>query len=99
MKIISIHDYENSRAIIAHVPSYLTAKTNDDEVLAQAIFDALGISSGNAEWMMLEDSGRSVCVDLDIFNASAHSNGYVRLDELTQDFKEDALASLEKSAA
>ena len=95
MKIISIHDHENTRAIVAQVPKYLTDISQNDEGIAEAIFDALNISPNNCEWMMLKDSGRSICIDLDIFNSSAHKNGYIRLDELTQNFKEDAISSLQ----
>ena len=94
MKIISIHDHIYDRVIVAQVPTYLTDISENDEGIAEAIFDALGLSSDCVEWMMLNDSTRSVCVDNAVLNSKA-VNGHYSLEDLAQDFKEDAIASLE----
>jgi hypothetical protein len=93
--IISIHDYANNRTIVANVPQYLiTANRHDTdhEAIALAIFSALGLNQDETEYMMSDDM--RVCLDLDVINSSEHCKGYIKLEELTQNFEEDALAAL-----
>lgn len=93
--IISIHDYNNNRSIIAQVPQYLMDTNRSTDDIVQAIFDALGLQEDETEYMVSEEM--RVCLDLDIINSSEHCKGYIKLEELTQDFKADALESLENS--
>lgn len=64
-KHISIHDHENNRAIIAAVPQWIVDSlgTEHADELGDVIMDALGLSSGNSEWMLLEE-GATVWTDL-----------------------------------
>lgn len=91
MKHISIHDHENNRVIWAQVPTYLTDTGASNEDIAQAIFDALGISSSNTEYMM--GDMEHVLADHNA-DSSREERG---IELLTQEFKQDALASLEAS--
>lgn len=93
MKHINIHDHENNRVIWAQVPSYLTESGADDDTIAQAIFDALGISSGNTEYMI--GDMEHVLAD---HNADTSRYGARGIELLTDNFKEDALASLKENA-
>lgn len=88
---IAIHDYENDRAIIAEVPQYLADADRSSEDIADAILSALGLSSSNTEYMI---GNFKVWVDHEARNSPTAIH---RLEELTQDFKEDALAALEES--
>jgi len=87
---IAILDHQYSRMIVAQVPTYLAEMDRSSDDIAQAIFDALGIS--DAEYMIGEFDAR---VDVDTYNENG--TGMHKLDELTQNFKEDALLSLEES--
>lgn len=94
---ISIHDYANNRVINARVPSYLVEKAeeidkdNRDELIAEAIFSALGISSNNSEYMI--GDFETVLADHNA-DSSRDARG---IELLTQDFKTDALQALEDS--
>lgn len=100
MQYINIHDYENARVIWAQVPEYITEKAeaidkaNSAELIAQAIFDALGLSAGNCEYMIGEDI-EHVLAD---HNADTSRNAR-GIELLAQNFREDALASLKEAEA
>ena len=87
---ISIHDHEQNRAIIAQVPDYLADANASSDDIAEAIMTALGLSSGNCEYMIGEFQAH---MDGETYNED--KTGMYKLDELTQDFKEDALEALE----
>jgi hypothetical protein len=89
---IALHDYENARVIVAEIPTYLTDKGASDEEIAQAIMEALGISSSNTEYMIGDFNFQ---VDVACLNEGGYGNRARRLDEFTQDFKGDVLAALE----
>lgn len=99
MQYISIHDYENNRVIISELPDYLQNKsrTHEDDDIAQAVFDALGISSSNVEYML---GDFDVQLDVRVINGNHGYNHNVNqgIEQLTQNFKEDALASLKESS-
>ena len=86
--IITILDQENNRVIVAEVPEYLTSQNKSSDDIAQAIFDALGLSS--PEYMIGEFKA---LLDLNVINSN-HVKGYIRLEDITQNFKEDALQAL-----
>ena len=85
---ISIHDYANNRVIIAEVPTYLTDLDYSSDDIAQAIMTALGLNQSETEYMI---GGFKVNVD----HAVRNDNGAMhKIEELTQDFKEDVLSAL-----
>lgn len=87
---IAILDQTNGRAIIAQVPAYLADLDRSGDDIAEAIFEALGLSVNDCEYMIGEFDAR-VC------NATINENGAMiyGIEDFTQDFKEDALAVLE----
>ena len=90
---IAILDQEQNRAIIAQVPEYLADANRSSDDIAQAILDGLGISSGNVEYMIGEFQAH-----MDGATYNEDKTGMYKLDELTQNFKEDALQALADSA-
>lgn len=88
---IAILDQDNGRAIIAQVPEYLADADRSSDDIAHAIFDALGIGY-ETEYMIGEFQAH-----MDGATYNENKTGMYKLDELTQNFKEDALASLEES--
>lgn len=95
MQKITILDHEHDRVIVAEVPSYLAESQREPDDIAQAIYDALGLSSSNTEYMM---GNFNVRIDVAVLNSGkGYGNNTSRLEELVQNFKEDALASLEES--
>lgn len=106
MKIISIHDYDYNRIIVAQVPEYLIERgagaeqLHDDEMIAEAIFEALGLSIGNCEYMIVEDTGKSIGIDVAVLNSGrGYGENCRRLDEYGGNFREDALAALDEAKA
>lgn len=86
---IAIHDQENNRAIIAQVPDYLADADAPSDDIAEAIMTALGLSSGSCEYMIGEFQAH-----MDGATYNENKTGMYKLDELTQNFKDDALAAL-----
>lgn len=84
---IAIIDHENARVLISEVPTYLTDKNAEPDEVASAIMEALGINSGNTEYMIGH------------FQTQIHKNVIIDtikdINDLTGDFKEDALLALE----
>lgn len=91
---IAIHDQENNRAIIAQVPDYLADANASSDDIAEAIMTALGLSSGSCEYMIGEFDAR---IDSTTYNENG--TGMCKIDELVQNFKEDALAALADAKA
>ena len=91
---ISIIDHAYNRVIIAQVPTYLTDATDDTELIADAIFDALGITHTSSEYIIGDFKAQ---VDIDTWNENG--TGMHKLEELTQDFEQDALTALKESQA
>ncbi len=89
---IAILDQENNRAIIAQVPAYLADMDRSSDDIADAILNALGLSSSNTEWMI---GDFKMWVDHEARNSPTAMH---KLEELTQDFKIGALAALKESA-
>lgn len=85
--------YGNGRVIVAEVPQYLADANRSSDDIAQAIFDALGISSDNVNYIIGEFEA---LFDLNLINSNRFK-GYIKLEDITQNFKEDALASLKDS--
>lgn len=88
---ISIHDYEHNRSIIAEVPEYLSNTDNSSDDIAQAVITALGLSLNDCEYMVGEFD---VLVD---FSTTGNQGSMHKIEELSQDFKEDALEALNDS--
>ena len=86
---IAIHDHEQNRAIIAQVPDYLADLDRSSDDIAEAIITALGLSSGSCEYMIGEFQAH-----MDGATYNEDKTGMYKLDELTQNFKDDALAAL-----
>lgn len=92
---IAIFDHDFNRVIVAEVPAYLADADRSSDDIAQAVFDALGISS-DTEYMIGEFDAYT---DLAVLNGGkGYGDNVRRLDEYTANFQEDALASLEESA-
>lgn len=83
---ISINDYANNRVIIAEVPEYITSVTTEGEEIADAIFNALGFNSDECDYMI---GDFNVNADLSLMDQPIDS-----LEDLSQNFKEDALLAL-----
>lgn len=96
---ISIHDYQNNRSILAEVPQYLIDATphhgdtlQRDENIAQAILTAIGITDSSCEYMI---GDFDILVDVASLNSNrGYPSNVASLEELTNDFKEKALAAL-----
>jgi hypothetical protein len=86
---IAILDHENARTIIANVPAYLSDVNRSSDDIAEAIITALGLSSDSCEWIIGEFEAR---IDFSVYNEP--NTGIRELDELTGDFKADALEAL-----
>ncbi len=91
MMWVSLHDYENNRAILAVVPEYLANANVDGDDIATAIMTALGLSVGNCDYMI------GVGITPVMENATALQQGEHVLESLVQDFKADALEALSES--
>lgn len=92
---ISIHDYANSRLIVAEVPQYLTDLNYSSDDLAQAIIIALGLNSDETEYMIGEFTLR---IDVNTLNSGrGYGENTGRLEEFTQDFKADVLQALKEN--
>lgn len=87
---IAILDTENARVIVAEVPQYLQDADASSDTIAEAILHALGLSSGSVEYMIGD-------LKVQVDHAVRNDNGAMhKLEELAQDFKEDALSALEE---
>lgn len=83
---IAILDQENARVIVSSVPDYLENANASSDDIAQAIMTALGLS--DCEYMIGNFT-------LNIDHDARNDNGAMhRIEELTQDFKDDALEAL-----
>lgn len=79
---ISIHDYANNRVIISNVPHYLSEANISSDDIALTILIALGLKEDECDYM--------IC-DFEVENI-------LSLEQLTQNFKEDALEALAELA-
>jgi len=93
---IAILDHENNRTIVAEVPEYLTEQNYSSDNIAEAILTAIGLSFENSEWMIGEFD---IQIDVNSLNSGHGYNHNVNqgIEQLTQDFKIDALAALNDS--
>lgn len=101
---ISIHDYENSRVIIAEVPQYLIdagMSTHDMpsmDAIALAIIEALGLSTNSCEYMFGDfDVHVSAVAISSIITPTGLGELSTKSRAFMPDFKADALAALKES--
>lgn len=93
---IAIIDNENQRVIVSKVPEYLSEANRSSDDIAEAIFSALGLSVNSTEYMI---GNFDVSIDVNVLNGNHGYNHNVDqgIEQLTQDFKTDALQALEDS--
>lgn len=86
-KKITLLDYENDRVITAEIPQFIldAAEKNTDIDVAQTVLDALGLSSGNTEYMIGNDETQYVML--------------TRLEDLVQNFTIDAQESISQQTS
>lgn len=87
MKKITLLDYENDRVITATIPQWIldAAEKNTDIDVAQTILDALGLSSGNTEYMISNDETQYL--------------SSTPLEDIVQSFTEDARESISQQTS
>lgn len=92
---IAILDHEQDRAIIAEVPEYLTELDRSSDDIASAILTALGLSVTYTEYMI---GNFTLRIDVNSLNSGrGYGDNTGRLEEFTQNFKEDVLSALKDS--